>query len=328
MQDQQGELLKRIKTFCQPNNKKAILELSLTFGILITATGGMMYGLSHGIWAALLLAPFAGFMVTRLFTIQHDCGHGAYFTSRRVNNIVGTILGMFTLAPYHYWKKTHTVHHAFSGNLDRRGVGDLDTLTVKEYHALPPLRKAWYRVYRHPFFVLVIAPFMLFGVKFRLPLDNPFHTVKIWAGIMVTNLGIAAIFAAIVYFCGWQALLGVYLPVIWLGSALGVAGFYIQHQYEDTYWHRDKEWTYFDAGMQGSSYFEFPALINWAVNNINLHHIHHLNGNVPSYRLRECLGQIAELRDVPKRTLKDVAGCFLLGLWDDDAKKMVRFSQA
>ena len=326
MTDHPDALIKRIKTFSAPDDKKAVLEISLTFAILVASTAGMMYGLPRGWYASLLLMPFAGFMVTRLFTIQHDCGHGSYFTSRRVNNIVGTVLGMFTLAPYHYWKKTHTVHHAFSGNLDRRGVGDFDTLTVKEYQALPPLRKAWYRIYRHPAFVLIIAPFMLFGVKFRLPLDNPFHTVKIWSGIMATNIGIAAVFAGVVYFCGWHAFWTVYQPVVWLGSALGVAGFYIHHQYEDTYWNSADEWTYFDAGMHGSSYFEFPAVINWAVNNINLHHIHHLNGNVPSYRLRECLANIPALRDVPKRTLKDVPGCFRLALWDDETKKMVRFS--
>jgi acyl-lipid omega-6 desaturase (Delta-12 desaturase) len=271
------------------------------------------------------LLPFAGALVTRLFTIQHDCGHGSYFSSQKVNNVIGSLLGVLTLTPYHYWKKNHSVHHAFSGNLDKRGIGDVDTLTVEEYRSLPFLKKAWYRLYRNPVFMLTVAPILLFGIKHRLPLDSPFHSIKSWTNIMLTNIGIVSSMAALVHFWGWETLFFVCFPVLWLGSALGVAIFYIQHQYEDAYWCADREWEYFDAGLHGSAHFDFPEVFSWLINHINLHHIHHLNGRVPSYRLKECQAHIPELQSIPKRTLADVPACFTVALWDDGAKKMVGF---
>jgi omega-6 fatty acid desaturase (delta-12 desaturase) len=323
--EQEQELLRRIGAYSAPSNWKAAAEISGTVALLLGLSGFMIWDIGAGYCFSLLLLPLAGVLVTRLFTIQHDCGHGSYFSSPKINNLVGNILGVVTFTPYHYWKKNHNVHHAFSGNLDKRGIGDMATLTVREYHSLPFLKKAWYRVYRSPAFILIVAPTLLFGVKHRLPLDNPFHSVKSWASVMLTNLGIGAAIAAIILAFGLKAFLLVYLPVTWLGCVFGVSGFYIQHQYEDAYWRKDSDWTYFDAGLHGSSYFEFPRVINWLVNNINLHHIHHLNGRIPSYRLRECLANVPELRAVRKRTLADVPACFTLALWDDERKKMVGF---
>jgi omega-6 fatty acid desaturase (delta-12 desaturase) len=324
-EDEKG-LLQLISKFCTPDNKTAAFEAGSTTVLFLLSFGLMIYGLKAGYsWLTLLLLPFTAILVTRLFTIQHDCGHGSYFSSLKVNNIVGSILGGLTLTPYYYWKKNHSVHHAFSGNLDKRGVGDVDTLTVAEYRALPLLRKIVYRIYRHPAFIIIAAPPLLFGVKHRLPLDNPFPSVKSWTNIMLTNLGVGITIASLAHFFGNEAFFLVYLPVFWLGSSIGVAAFYIQHQYPDAYWRRNGEWKYFDAGLHGSSYFEFPKPLNWLVNNINLHHIHHLNGRVPSYRLRECLAAIPELRAIPKRTLADIPACFRLALWDDEQRKMVGF---
>jgi omega-6 fatty acid desaturase (delta-12 desaturase) len=319
------ELLQRISKFSLPNNKRAALEISATLAAFFLLFGLMIYGLEIGYWLSLILLPFTAILTTRLFTIQHDCGHGSYFSSTKINNIVGSILGVLTFTPYHYWKKTHHAHHAFSGNLDKRGIGDMDTLTVKEYQALPLLKKIGYRIYRHPAFILLVAPPLLFGIKHRLPLDNPYHSVKSWTAIMLTNAGLAVTIGAILYFFGLSAFLLVYLPVAWFASSVGVAEFYIQHQYEDAYWNKDGEWKYFDAGLKGSSYFEYPKILNWLMNDINLHHIHHLNGRIPSYRLRECLKHIPELQAVTKRTLADIPACFKLALWDDERRKMVGF---
>ncbi len=319
-------LLRRIGEFSTPSNKAAFFELSFSLFLFFGSSGLMVYGLIHGLWLMFLAMPVAAVMITRIFTIQHDCGHGSYFSSQNVNNAVGCALGVLTLTPYYYWRKNHSIHHAFSGNLDKRGVGDVDTFTVEEYNSAPLMKKIWYRIYRHPVFLLLIAPPLLFGLKHRLPLDCEFHSVKIWTNVTLTNVALVLLVSLLVHAFGWQAFFLVYLPVIWLGSALGVAMFFIQHQYEDAYWNRNSEWKYFDAGLQGSSYFEFSRFISWLFGNINLHHIHHLNGHVPSYRLRECLAAIPELRAVPKRTWVDIPACYKLTLWDEKAKKMVSFS--
>lgn len=323
--DDEKALLARISEFAVASNAKATLEITATVGLFLVLFGIMQYGIMHGIWLAYLPLPVAAILITRLFTIQHDCGHGAYFSSARVNDTVGCILGVFTFTPYYYWRKNHGAHHASSGNLDKRGIGDVDMLTVSEYNALKPLKKAWYRLYRNPFFMLIISPFLLFGMKHRLPLDNPFPSFKSWTNIMLTNLGIAVFVGTYIYFAGLTAFLLVFLPVFWLAWTFGVGGFYIQHQYEDAYWSKGEEWKFFDAGMKGSSYFDFHPAVNWLTNHINLHHIHHLNGRVPSYRLTECLAAIPELQSVEKRTLKDVPACFTLALWDDVNSKMVGF---
>lgn len=324
--DEKKELLKNIGKFCTPDDRTAILEISATLGMFFMSFALMIYSLDISYFLVLAILPLPAILMTRLFTIQHDCGHSSYFSSLLANNIVGGLLGVITLTPYYYWRKNHRVHHAFSGNLDKRGIGDVDTYTVREYQALPLWKKIKYRIYRNPFFLLVLAPLFLYGIKHRLPLDNPFHSLKGWTNIMLTNLGIGGAIAALVHFFGAEAFFLVYLPVAWLGCSIGIAGFYIQHQYEDAYWSRNGEWSYFDAGLHGSSYFEFPKILNWLVNDINLHHIHHLNGQVPSYRLRECLRAVPALQAVRKRTLAEAAACFRVALWDEERRRMVGFS--
>jgi omega-6 fatty acid desaturase (delta-12 desaturase) len=319
-------LLDRVSKFCMANNKRASLELVFTLGIFFVLFALMTYSLEISYWlTGILLIPTAA-LLTRAFTIQHDCGHYSYFSSVRANNRLGRLLGILTLTPFCYWQRNHRFHHAASSNLDKRGIGDLDTFTVKEYKSLPFYRKLWYRIYRNPVFLLVAGPVAVFGLKQRLPLDNPFHSVKSWTNIMITNLGIGVVVISIVYFLGWETLLFVYFPVCVLASAIGIALFFIHHQFKDTYWAADSDWSHFKAALYGSSYFEFSKFPSWVISNINLHHVHHLNGRIPFYRLRECLEAIPELRDVPKRTFKDIPGCFKLTLWDEDRNMMVAFS--
>ncbi len=320
-------LTAQLNEYCVANNTTAILELIVTLAAFAASFALMTFGLKSGqYW----LMPFGlipgGILLVRIFTIQHDCGHGSYFTSEHANDTLGCILGTITLAPYYYWRKNHNVHHAFSGNLERRGIGDVDTFTVKEYKELPFLKRTWYRLYRNPYFLLIVAPLALFVVKHRIPLDNPFHSWKSWNNIMLTNLGVAAIITAIVYFGGWDVFWYVMFPITWLGSSLGVLIFYMQHQYEDMYWRDHKDWSYFDAGYKGSAYFEFGRFPSWLICNINIHHIHHLNSRIPFYRLRECLEGMPDMQDVPKRTYKDIPSGLMMALWDEDKQKMVRFS--
>jgi len=319
-------LIDRVRRFCVANNERASLELVFTLGaffILFTLT---VYSLGISYWLTVMLLLPTAALLTRAFTIQHDCGHSSYFSSVRANALVGSLLGVLTLTPYYYWKRNHRYHHASCGNLDKRGIGDLDTFTLKEYKALPVHRKLWYRIYRNPVFLLVVGPVAVFGLKHRLPLDNPFHSVRIWTNIMITNLGIGVVVVSIVYFLGWETLLFVYFPVCLLASAIGIALFFIHHQYEDMYWAADAEWSFFKTALHGSSYFEFYRFPSWMIGNINLHHIHHLNSRIPFYRLRECLEAISELRNVPKRTFRDIPDCFKLALWDEDCNKMIGFS--
>ncbi len=324
----ENDLLSRVNKFFGANNKRAFIELLFTLGTFFILFSLMIYSLGSSYWLTFILLFPTAAMLTRAFTIQHDCGHNSFFSSLKVNNLLGSFLGILTLTPYYYWRKTHRFHHTVAGNLDKRGIGDLDTFTINEYKSLPFYQKLWYRIYRNPVFLLVVGPIAVFGLKHRLPLDNPFHSVKSWRNIMTTNLGIGVIVVSMGYFFGWKAVLFVYVPVCFLASSIGVALFFIHHQYEDTYWAKDSEWSHFNAALQGSSYFEFLKFPSWIIGNINLHHVHHLSSSIPFYRMRECLEAIPELRNAPKRTFKDVVNCFKLALWDEDSKRMVSFSTA
>jgi len=324
----ENNLLDRVNKFFGANNKRASLELIFTLGTFFMLFALMIYSLEISYWLTFILLIPTAAMLTRAFTIQHDCGHNSFFSSLKANNRIGSLLGVLTLTPYYYWRKTHGFHHVAAGNLDKRGIGDLDTFTLNEYKSLPFYQKLWYRIYRNPAFMLVVGPIAVFGLKHRLPLDNPFHSVKSWKNIMLTNLGIGVIVVSMVYFLGWEPLLLVYVPVCLLASSIGIALFFIHHQFEDTYWAVDGEWSHYNAALQGSSYFEFSKFPSWIISNINLHHVHHLSSRIPFYRLRECLEAIPELQDAPKRTFKDIGNCFKLTLWDEDSKRMVGFSAA
>ncbi len=273
----------------------------------------------------LLAVPAAGLFI-RLFIIQHDCGHGSFFRSRRANNAVGFVLGIVTLFPYHYWRRTHAIHHATAGNLDRREFGDIETLTVKEYLARNRWQRLAYRLYRSPVVLLLIGPAYQFIFKHRLPLDAPRTWKKEWAGVMWTNLAIAAVVVALAWSIGLRAFLLIEGPIILPAGALGIWLFYVQHQFEDTYWERPPEWTLEMAGLTGSSFFDLPPVLRWFTGNIGYHHVHHLSSQIPNYRLRQCMEENPELHHVTRITLRQSLGCMRLKLWDEDQHKLVGFS--
>jgi omega-6 fatty acid desaturase (delta-12 desaturase) len=281
--------------------------------------------LGLGYWLCLLLAlPAAGFLV-RLFMIQHDCGHGSFFSQRLANDWVGRTISVLTLTPYDYWRRTHAIHHASSGNLDRRGVGDVQTLTVREYLALSRFRRLLYRMYRNPLVLFGIGPAYLFILQQRLPVGLMRGGWVPWLSTMATNLAIAVIAATLIWFIGFGPFLLVQLPITLAGGAVGVWLFYVQHQFEDTVWARNGSWSRHEAALYGSSHYALPPVLRWFTANIGVHHVHHLCSQIPSYRLPRVLRDHPELGTVKRLTFLQSLGHVRLTLWDEDRQRLVSF---
>lgn len=326
------EKVEKFNTLVAPylgaDTRRSVLQL-LTSVVPFFVLWYLAYrALDVGYWLTLLLAvPTAGFLM-RMFMIQHDCGHGSFFKSRRARDGVGFWIGVFTLIPYQYWRKTHAYHHAHSGDLDFRGFGDVDTLTLEEYRALPPLKRLAYRAYRHPLVLFGIGPLFHFVVKHRYPWDIPRDWSQAWRSVWLTNLAVAVIVAGMVLAVGWKAFVLVHLPVMAVTTSAGVWLFYVQHQFEDTYWHRHEDWDYFDAALQGSSYLVLPRPLQWITANIGIHHVHHLNARIPNYRLQECMEAHPEFQAVTRITVRDSWRLTRLTLWDEERNELISFREA
>jgi acyl-lipid omega-6 desaturase (Delta-12 desaturase) len=309
-----------------PNRARSIAELAITAVPLIAlwTAAWFVYSLGHG-WASLLIAiPAAGFLL-RLFMIQHDCGHGAFFSGRRTNDWVGRVIGVFTLTPYDCWRRQHATHHATTGNLDRRGSGDLDTLTVQEYNGLPWWGRLKYRLYRHPLVMFGLGPAYVFLLQQRLPVGLMRDGWRPWTSAMATNLAIAAIVVTLTWFVGIKAVLLVHLPIMLLAATAGVWLFYVQHQFETTSWEHNDRWNLHQAALYGSSYYDLPAPLRWLTANIGMHHVHHLCSRIPYYRLPRVLRDHPELSDIGHITLRQSFRCVRLVLWDEAQRRLVPF---
>ncbi len=310
----------------EPNHARSILEIAITFIPLVAlwVLAGVALHFGHW-WISLLLAvPAAGFLV-RLFMIQHDCGHGSFFRHKLANDWVGRVLGVLTLTPYDFWRRSHASHHATSGNLDRRGMGDIDTLTVREYRALPFLGRLRYRLYRHPLVMFGIGPAYLFFIRHRVPAGLMHAGWRQWVSAMLTNLALAAIIAALIWFVGIAPVLLIQVPVMFLAASIGVWLFYVQHQFEETYWEPSREWNMQEAALHGSSHYDLPVVLRWFTANIGVHHVHHLCSRIPYYRLPRVLRDHPELQNVSRLTLTESFRCVRLVLWDEDKRKLVSF---
>lgn len=311
-----------------PGYREAFAQLaSSVIGFAASWTAAYLaLGLSY--WLTLACGIVAAGFTLRLFMIQHDCGHGAFFPSHALNDLVGAVIGIVTLVPYTYWRKTHAIHHKTSGDLDYRTFGDILTLTVKEYHALSWFGRLKYRLYRHPLVLLGIGPVYQFVIKHRLPLDIPKNWHREWFSVFYTNLGIIMILAIVWVTIGFKSFLLVQVPITIVSGSIGVFLFYVQHQFEDTYWREHPEWDFHAAGLQGSSYLVLPRLLQWFTANISLHHIHHVNSRIPNYRLQKVWDEQPVFRHVTRLTLWDGVKTLRLGLWDEVASRLVSFREA
>jgi acyl-lipid omega-6 desaturase (Delta-12 desaturase) len=284
----------------------------------------MFLSLRVGYWLTLLLAiPAAGFMV-RTFIIFHDCGHGSFFKSNRANEITGYITGILSWTPYYYWRHEHAIHHATAGDLDRRGTGDVFTMTVAEYMSAPWWKKAGYRIMRNPLILFTVGSFIVFTVTHRFWLPGTASRER--NSVIYTDLALAAIIATLVWLVGWQAFLLIQLPIMFIACSAGVWLFYVQHNFDGTYWERHEKWEFFKAGLNGSSFYKLPGILNWFTGNIGFHHIHHLSPKIPNYKLPECY------RDNPLFHIRPItipASMKSLGyrLWDEEQRMLVGFRE-
>jgi omega-6 fatty acid desaturase (delta-12 desaturase) len=319
---------RRVSQYARPSNARSVAELAVTFVPLaaLWAVAWTAYLLGYWWVSALLALPSAGFLV-RLFMIQHDCGHGSFFSDRRANDWVGRVIGVLTLTPYGFWRRSHAIHHATSGNLDRRGIGDLDTLTVSEYLARSRWGRLKYRLYRNPLVMFGIGPAFHFLVQQRVPVGLLRAGWQPWASAMATNLALALIIAPLIWFVGVGALLVVHLPVSLLAGSIGVWLFYVQHQFEHTSWETDPAWIPHEAALHGSSHYDLPVVLRWFTANIGVHHVHHLCSRIPYYRLPRVLRDCPELQNVGRLTLLDSFRCVRLALWDDVQRRLVSFRE-
>lgn len=309
----------------EPNIRRSAFELAITAGAFVLFWILMWATLGFGYWLTLLIAvPAAGFLL-RLFLIQHDCGHASFFRSRRTNDWIGRVIGPLTLTPYDYWRRNHGIHHASSGNLDHRGIGDVDTLTVREYLALPKWGRLRYRLYRHPFVMFGLGPAYLFLVRHRLPIGLMRKGWQPWVSTMVTNLAIALLVAAMMWLVGVGPFLLVHSPIMLLTASIGVWLFYVQHQFENTLWATPPDWSLHEAALHGSSHYDLPPVLRWFTANIGVHHVHHLCSRIPFYRLPQVLRDHPELAKIGRLTLVESLRCVRLVLWDESRQRLISF---
>lgn len=321
-------LMRALGDYRTPRIVRSVIELLVTlipFTLLWTLTWA---ALSAGHWLGLVLTlPAAGFLV-RLFMIQHDCSHGAFFPSRRANDWVGRAIGVLTLTPFDFWRHTHRHHHAHSGNLDRPRIGGIDTLTVKEFRALPRSERLRYRLYRHPLVLFALGPAYLFLLDNRLPVGFMRAGWMPWLSTMATNAAILVLIAAMMWLVGIGPFLLVQLPITLLAGTIGVWLFYVQHQFEDTFWEHEPDWTFLEAALHGSSHYDLPGILRWFTANIGVHHVHHLCSRIPFYRLPDVLRDYPELRGIGRLTLWQSLASIRLVLWDEETHRLVSFREA
>lgn len=312
----------------QPSTGRSIVEIVITLVPLVAFWVLAWATLDIGYWLALPLAIAAAGFLVRLFAIQHDCSHGAFFRDRLANDWFGRFAGVLTFTPYGVWRRIHATHHASTGNLDRRGVGDVETLTVDEYRARSFWGRLRYRLYRHPLVMFGLGPAYLFILQHRLPVGLMRSGWRPWISSMATNLATALIIGLLIWLIGIKAFLLIHLPSLVLAASVGVWMFYVQHQFEQTSWASDQDWNLHNAALHGSSYYDLPAFLHWFTANIGVHHVHHLNSNIPYYRLPRVLRDHPELRHVGRLTLLESFRCVRLVLWDETRRRLVTFREA
>ncbi|TXL82447.1 fatty acid desaturase [Vineibacter terrae] len=283
--------------------------------------------LAVSLWLTLAMAVPAGGFLVRIFVIQHDCGHGAFFRSPAANDWIGRLCSLATLTPYANWRRQHAVHHANWNNLDRRESGsDIYSacLTTREYHRLKPLRRTLWRLLRHPAIALIILPPLVFLLVYRLPFDTPAHWRRERLSVHATNLALATVIAGLGFIVGFGAMAVVQLSIMVVAAIIGVWLFSVQHRFEAARWFTRDEWSAVDASLRGTSYLRLPPILQWFTGNIGFHHVHHLNPRIPNYHLAACHAASHYLQQVPTLTLRDGLKAATYWLWDEAQERMVR----
>ncbi len=318
--------VKVLARYRDPDIGRSTFELGLTAGLFLGLWALAWWALSVSYLLAFALSCLnAGFLL-RLFTIQHDCGHGSFFHSRNVSDWIGRVIGVLTLTPYDVWRRTHSVHHSTSGNLGRRGMGDVHTMTVEEYRSASPLARLRYRIYRHPLILFGLGPAWLFLVQNRLPLGL-MRQSRYWLSAMLTNLAILVGLGLIWYFGGVMPLLLIFLPSTLIAATAGIWLFYVQHQFESTEWQDDAHWQLHDSALHGSSHYVLPPVLQWLSANIGIHHVHHLYSRIPFYRLPDVLRDHPVLAASNRMTIRESLGNVRLKLWDEKDHRLLSFKQ-
>jgi omega-6 fatty acid desaturase (delta-12 desaturase) len=319
-------LRERLTAYQRPSHRRSVLEIVITALPLLALWVAALWMVRQGWWWGVALTlPAAAFLV-RLFMIQHDCGHGSFFRSPSANAWTGRIIGILTMTPYGYWRRTHAIHHATSGNLDRRTLGAVETLTVDEYRAKGWLGRLAYRLYRHPLVMFGIGPGYMFVLQHRLPIGL-MKEPPAWRSVMANSLGLTLIVLPQLLLGGVKGVLLVHLPIVLAAASIGVWLFYVQHQFEGAYWARNEAWKPQEAALLGSSHLDLPPVLRWFTANIGAHHVHHVGSKIPFYRLPQVLKDHPELKEVSRITLWDAFKAVRLSLWDEAAGRLVSFRE-
>lgn len=335
-------LVRRLAAHCNrfrdADDRRAAFELAVTLVPFLAMGAALVWLAAYagpllGAWRwglVVVLAPVCAAFLVRLFAIQHDCGHGSFTTSRMANRLIGRLLSLFTFTPYTLWQKSHAIHHGSSGNLDKRGIGDIDTRTVAEYAAMTTSERLKYRLYRNPVLLIVIGVPIYFLIMHRMPYNDAIPRAEAWRSAGGLNLAMLALYGGIVFVAGWAAMLAV-VPVVVMGAWVGGWLFYVQHQFEETRWDKGEAWDLHVAAFGGSSWYAMPSVAQWLTGSIGLHHIHHLCSRVPFYRLQACFDSSADLRNASqsvKLTVRKSIACINLALWCEHRRRLVTFAEA
>lgn len=315
---------KIVAKYQSPDIRKSAWQLINTLVPYAVLWVLMVYAIRISYWLVLPLAILAGGLVVRLFIFFHDCGHWSFFRSARANHWVGSILGVLVFTPFFYWRQSHAVHHATAGNLDKRGVGDVWTLTVDEFLEAPRWKRFFYRLYRNPLIMFGVGPLLTFIILHRLP-SKKFRKRE-QNSVHLTNLALIGVITIMSLAIGFKNYILIQLPVIWVASTAGVWLFYVQHQFEGVYWERAQEWDFLKAGLEGSSFYQLPKVLQWFSGSIGFHHIHHLSPRIPNYKLEKCHQENKILQVKPVRLLASLKS-LSYRLWDEKKRQLVGYRQ-
>jgi len=321
----QKELKKSVAPYAKPDTIAGVKQLINTLLPFLILWYLAYQSLSISLWLAIPTAILAGGFVIRLFIIFHDCTHQSFMKNKKANRIIGTITGIITLFPFEKWKREHSVHHATSGNLDKRGTGDIWVMTVDEYLAASFWSKVAYRLYRNPIVMFGLGPIYLFLITNRFNDKGVKRKERI--NTYIINASIAGIYTLLIWAIGWQAFLIINLPILYVSGVLGIWLFYVQHQFEDSYFENEEEWDFVKAAVDGSSFYKLPKILQWVSGNIGYHHVHHLSPRVPNYNLQEAHEATPPLQHVTTITLSTSLESLRFRLYDTRNKTFVSFKE-